>query len=200
MGLDPRNVGVAILAGGEATRLPGKLQLAAGEVPMIVRVYRNVSPGRETYISCKATFPPEVDALLPCPMVVDNWQLRGPLAGMLSTFAEMSSPVVFAVAGDAPFVDTAFIDRLAREWNESDEALVPVRSAGGKEMLEPLAALYDRRAFLREGFEVLMSGKGALRGVIDRMRSRNITIEDVRIFTNVNTPADYDQLRSSLRT
>ena len=31
-----------ILAGGEATRLPGKLQLEAGDAPMIVRVFRKV--------------------------------------------------------------------------------------------------------------------------------------------------------------
>ncbi len=200
MGLDQRDIGVAILAGGEATRLPGKLQLAAGEVPMIVRVFRNVCGDRETYISCKGTFSREIDALLPCPMVVDHWRLRGPLAGMLSTFAEMSSPFVFAVAGDAPFVESAFIDRLAREWVEGDEAIVPIRNEGGKEMLEPLAALYDRRAFLREGFEVLMSSKGTLRAVIDRLRARKVRVDDPRIFTNVNTPSDYQRLRAVLRT
>ena len=60
---------------------------------MIVRVYRNVSAGRETFVSCKGTFPAEIDALLPCPMVVDRWPLRGPLAGMLSTMARNAQPV-----------------------------------------------------------------------------------------------------------
>jgi molybdopterin-guanine dinucleotide biosynthesis protein A len=193
-------LGVVIMAGGEATRLPGKLTLAAGEIPMIVRVYRNVSPGRETYISCKGSFPPEIDALLPCPMVVDNWKLRGPIAGLLSTFSEMSSPYVFAVAGDAPLIDTAFIDRLAREWVEGDEAVVPLHHEDGKDQLEPLAAIYDRRAFLREGFEVLASGRGALRAVIDRLRTRTVRIDDARAFTNVNTPADYEKLRSIFRS
>ena len=59
------DIGVLILAGGEATRLPNKLALDAGVVPMIVRVYRNVSPNRETFVSCKATFPREIDDLLP---------------------------------------------------------------------------------------------------------------------------------------
>lgn len=198
MGLDRARIGVAILAGGEATRLPGKLGLSAGEVPMIVRVYRNVSAQRETFISCKATFPPEIDALLPCPMVVDNWKLRGPLAGMLSTFTKMSSDFVFAVAGDAPFVDSAFIDRLALEWREGDESVVPVHVADGRDLLEPLTALYDRRAFLREGLDVLASGKGALRSVIDRVRARKIRVEDARVFTNVNTPADYAKLKGVL--
>ena len=64
--------GVLILAGGEATRLPGKLALDAGDVPMVVRVYRNFAdaagaPLRETYVSCKGTLDPRVDALLPVP-------------------------------------------------------------------------------------------------------------------------------------
>jgi molybdopterin-guanine dinucleotide biosynthesis protein A len=192
------DIGVLILAGGEATRLPGKLELAAGGLPMIVRVYRNVSAGRTTYISCKATFPPEIDRLLPAPMVVDRWSLRGPLAGLVTTMGQMRTRLVFAVAGDAPFVDAAFIDSLSAEWRDrDDEALVPVHPLGEKTQMEPLAALYDRHAFLREGIQVLRSGRGALRGVLDRLRTRTIEVRDPRIFTNVNTPGDYEVLRAS---
>ena len=48
---------VVILAGGEATRLPGKLALDVGDVPLLVRVYRNVSPERETWLSTKGPLP-----------------------------------------------------------------------------------------------------------------------------------------------
>jgi molybdopterin-guanine dinucleotide biosynthesis protein A len=190
--------GVLILAGGEATRLPGKLGLAAGDVPLLVRVFRNVSPGRPTYVSCKGTFPPEIDALLPCPMVVDRWVMRGPLAGLVSTMAEMTTPLVFAVAGDAPLVDAAFIGRLERERQSGDEAVIPVRDRDGREQIEPLAALYDREAFLREGSEVLSSGQGALRLVIDRLRTRRVRIDDPAIFANVNTPEDYARFAAGL--
>jgi molybdopterin-guanine dinucleotide biosynthesis protein A len=184
----PSDVGVLILAGGQATRLPNKLELDAGRVPMIVRVYRNVSPGRETMISCKATFPAEIDAQLPCPMVVDRWPLRGPLAGILSTLAEMRSAYVFAVAGDAPFVTAAFIGQLAANIRPGDEAVVP-RHRGG---IEPLAAIYDRAAFVRVGTPLLFAGKGALRLVIDGLSTNYVTVEDnERVFTNVNTPAEY---------
>ena len=43
-------VTVIVLAGGEAKRLPGKLYLDAGDLPLLVRVYRNVSSGRPTMI------------------------------------------------------------------------------------------------------------------------------------------------------
>lgn len=185
------DLGVLVLAGGEATRLPGKLHLDAGDVPMIVRVFRNVSPGRPTYVSCKATFPGRIDALLPCPMVVDRWPLRGPLSGLISTMSEMETRFVFAVAGDAPFVDRAFIDRLWAEVRAGDEAVVPRHPDG----IEPLAAIYDRAAFIREGVPVLHDGKGALRMVIDRLHVRYVPVDDVSVFANVNTPADYHAVR-----
>jgi molybdopterin-guanine dinucleotide biosynthesis protein A len=189
---------VIILAGGEATRLPGKLYLNAGDLPLLVRVYRNVSAGRPTVLSCKGALPYEIDALIDAPAVIDRWPLRGPLSGLLSTMNEVRTPWVFAVAGDAPFVDAAFIDRLERHIVPGDEAIVPRRLRDGKLQIEPLAALYAREAFLREGTPVLLSGNGALRIVIDRLRTRFVEIDDERVFANVNTPAEYDAVRRLL--
>ncbi|GAC1567680.1 MAG: molybdenum cofactor guanylyltransferase [Vulcanimicrobiaceae bacterium] len=210
-------LGILILAGGEATRLPGKLTLTdAADRPMIVRVYENLRRSgdgeREIVVSGKATFPREIDALVSVPLVIDRWPRRGPLAGMLTSFAAMRSRFVFAVAGDAPFVDAAFVDRLERIANadrahvagpanavRAVEAYVPIRSRAGEPQLEPLAAMYDRLAFLREGLPVLRSGRGSLRAVIDRLRTRFVDDgerDDERVFTNVNTPADYAALRA----
>ena len=181
-------IGVLILAGGQATRLPNKLELDAGALPMLARVYGNVSRGRETFISCKATFPAELDARLTCPMVVDRWPLRGPLAGILSTLAQMRSRFVFVVAGDAPFITTAFIDRLAAHVRPGDEAVVPRHARG----IEPLAAIYDRSAFLRAGTPLLFSGQGALRLVLDALAAKYIDVQaEEHEFANINTPADY---------
>lgn len=199
-------IGICILAGGEATRLPGKLFLAAGDVPMLVRVYRNVSPGRETWISTKGALPAEIDAALAAPMVVDRWTRRGPLSGLLSTMSEMRTEWVFACAGDAPFVDAAFVDRLAVHVADTAdgtggaalEAVVPAHDAAGRR-IEPLAALYRREAFLREGLPVLLGGDGALRLVIDRLRTKFVPVpEDERALANVNTPQDYAALRPAL--
>jgi molybdopterin-guanine dinucleotide biosynthesis protein A len=191
-------IGVCILAGGEATRLPGKLFLAAGDVPMLVRVYRNVSPGRETWISAKGALPAEIDAALAVPMVVDRWTRRGPLSGLLSTMSEMRTEWVFACAGDAPFVDAAFVGRLAAHVVPELEAVVPAHDEMGRR-IEPLAALYRREAFLREGLPVLLGGEGALRLVIDRLRTKFVPVpEDERALANVNTPQDYAALRPAL--
>jgi molybdopterin-guanine dinucleotide biosynthesis protein A len=189
---------VIILAGGEATRLPGKLSLDAGERPMLARVYRNVSPGRATVISGKGPLPYELAALIDAPVIVDRWPLRGPLSGLLSTMSELRTAYAFAVAGDAPFIDAAFIDRLDAHREAGDEAIVPYRVVDGTRRIEPLAAIYAREAFVREGLPVLLAGNGALRAVIDRLRTRYVAIDDERVFANVNTPADYAAVRKVL--
>jgi molybdopterin-guanine dinucleotide biosynthesis protein A len=191
-------VTVIVLAGGEATRLPGKLFMDAGDLPLLVRVYRNVCAGRATIVSCKGALPYEIDMLIDAPAVVDRWPMRGPLSGLLSTMSEARTPWVFAVAGDAPFVDAAFIDRLEARIEPGDEAIVPRRMREGKPTIEPLAALYERDAFLREGLPVLSGGHGKLGMVVDRLKARFIDIDDDRIFANVNTPDEYDAIRNVL--
>lgn len=191
-------VTVIVLAGGEATRLPGKLSMDAGDLPLLVRVYRNVCTGRATMMSCKGALPYEIDMLIDAPAVVDRWPMRGPLSGLLSTMSEARTPWVFAVAGDAPFVDAAFIDALEARIEPGDEAIVPRRMRDGKPGMEPLAALYERTAFLREGLPVLTGGNGKLGMVIDRLKTRFVDIDDDRIFANINTPDEYNAMRNVL--
>ena len=189
-------VTVIVLAGGEATRLPGKLFMDAGDLPLLVRVYRNVCAGRATMLSCKGALPYEIDLLIDAPAVVDRWPMRGPLSGLLSTMSEARTPWIFAVAGDAPFVDAAFIDVLEARIEPGDEAVVPRRMRDGKPGIEPLAALYERDAFLREGLPVLSGGHGKLGMVVERLKTRFVDIDDDRIFANVNTPDEYAAIQN----
>ena len=81
---------------------------------------------------------------------------------------------------------------------KGDEALVPYRMIEGKRQIEPLAAIYAREPFVREGLPVLLAGNGALRDVIDRLSARYVEIDDERVFANVNTPDDYAAIRKVL--
>jgi molybdopterin-guanine dinucleotide biosynthesis protein A len=124
--------------------------------------------------------------------------MRGPLSGLLSSIGEARTPWVFACAGDAPFVDAALIDMLEARIESGDEAVVPRRVCDGETQIEPLAALYLGAAFLREGLPVLTGGNGALRMVIDRLKTRFVDVDDEKLFTNVNTPDDYAAIREVL--
>ena len=183
---------VVIVAGGNATRLPGKLALDAGGVPLLVRVHRNVAPGRPVIVAAP-DLAAELAVQIDAPVVGERGPKRGPLGGLLAAFAAIRTPWAFAVAGDAPFVDAAWIDRLAAAREPGDEAVVP-RHADGH--VEPLAALYDVAAYLREGGAEL-EASGALHKVAARLRTRYVEVDDPRIFANINTPEDYEKYVSS---
>ena len=101
--------------------------------------------------------------------------------------------------GDAPFIDSSFIDDLAAHWQAGDEAIVSARRIRGELRLEPLAAIYERDALFRTGFEALLHRDGALLTAIDLMRARIVESTNARAFTNVNTPRDYNAIRAFFR-
>jgi molybdopterin-guanine dinucleotide biosynthesis protein A len=190
--------GIVILAGGDATRLPGKLVADAGARPMLARVLANVrDASNEIVVSTSARLAGEIATIVDVPLVVDRVEARGPLAGMLTALPRMRSPFVFAVAGDAPFVDASLARRLSDAWRTGDEAVVPRHlDANGEAHDEPLAALYDRDAFVREGVTVFETGRGSMHAVLERLRTRFVrSDEDRALFTNVNTPTDYAAFR-----
>jgi molybdopterin-guanine dinucleotide biosynthesis protein A len=169
---------------------------------MIARVLDNVrAASNEIVISSSAELAPDIRALVDVPVVVDSEPERGPLGGMLAAFATMRSTPIFTLAGDAPFIDAAFARRFVVHWTGDEEALVPMHAgADGQPQSEPLAAFYDRDAFVRVAPEILRSGRGAVRRVVEALRTRYVEVDDDPLtFTNVNTPDDYAALLEQLR-
>ena len=80
---------VVILAGGAATRFPGKLDRDVDGMPMLVRVYERVRGERQVYVAGHG-FSAGTDALLQCPVLLDRWPGRGPLAAFVSACAARS--------------------------------------------------------------------------------------------------------------
>ncbi len=193
--------GVVVLAGGRATRFPGKLSADAAGVPMVVRVVRNLrTASSELVCATSAEAAATLAALLDVPVVVDAEPARGPLGGLMAACDTLRADTIFAAAGDAPHLDADFATRLAADWLAGDEALVPTHVAdGGDVRNEPLAAFYDRAALLREGSAVLRSGRGSMQLVLERLRTRYVAVDEPpERFTNVNTPADYAAFRERI--
>ena len=177
-------LGICILAGGEATRLPRKLERELDGKPLLARVYENLKGLYPVYISSKGTFEPALDRLLDCPVIVDRWNGRGPLAGALSVFSQTTHARMFVCAGDAPFVDLSVVRLFEQAWQPEVEGVVA----------QPLLAIYDRDAFLREGLPVLKIGSGAVRDVAHKLRTKAVTVPQRATF-NINTEADLKVLR-----
>jgi molybdopterin-guanine dinucleotide biosynthesis protein A len=179
------NLAIVILAGGRALRFPGKLEASLDGEPLLARVYRHVRDIAPTTIAARDTFSGALDALLDCPIVVDRWPDRGPLGGLLSAAREINAARIFALAGDAPLVTARIVDTLIAAWQDGDEAVVPEHDG----RLEPLAALYDREALLREGWANLHGEDRSMHALLARLRVRRVPC-DAQAFANINTSAD----------
>jgi molybdopterin-guanine dinucleotide biosynthesis protein A len=179
---------IVILAGGAATRFPGKLEREIDGTPMLLRVYERLRGARPIYIAGKGGFPDALDARLDCTLILDRQPGRGPLTALVDACGAIGARRVFAVAADLPNVDAALLDELERAYRDGDEAVVP-KHAGG---IEPLAALYDRKAVLEHGSALLERNENAMRDLLAGLRVRHVPMEPAR-FVNVNTPADLER-------
>jgi molybdenum cofactor guanylyltransferase len=184
------DLAIVILAGGRATRFPGKLESDAGGEPLLARVYRQLREVAPVTIAGRDTFSPQLDARLDCPIVVDRWPGRGPLGGLLTAALHMRASFIFAVAGDLPFVTREVPDALCAARQDGDEAVVSEH--GGR--VEPLAGLYDREALIRVGAQALRGTDRSMQGALAQLRTRRVPLDE-RYFFNVNTGEDAAQLR-----
>ena len=169
-----------MLAGGQATRFPGKLQAVFNGVPLLEHVVRNVSPAATQ-------------------VVVAAQPANGPLGGLLAALAEVRERFVFVVAGDAPFVDAAIVREIASLWCEGDEAVVVAGATGGARRVEPLVALYDGVALRREGPAALAAG-GSMLAAIAKLQARFVLLDVApHTFSNINTAADLERALALLQ-
>jgi molybdopterin-guanine dinucleotide biosynthesis protein A len=179
---------IVILAGGRATRLPGKLEIPVGGEPLLARVYHNLR-GSAPVVIAGSSFGPDLDAILDCPVIIDRWPGQGPLAALLSASGELHSRWLFAVAGDAPHVTPNVMHSLLEAREDGDEAVV----AEHQGQLEPLAALYDREALSRHAPDVLHDRNGSMHALLDQLRVRRVQLPPDYFF-NINTPADLNNV------
>lgn len=181
------DVGVVILAGGAATRLPGKLEVENSDgLALLLAVYRNVQPCGPVVVAGNGKLSPRVDRELPCPIVLDRFEGLGPLGGLVSALPALRTRLTFVVAGDAPNVCAAVVRRLRGVWEDGLQAVVPVNRLG---IREPLCALYERSALL-EAASAELHRSGSVARAVSGLRCKHVHFLDDRVFLNVNTEAD----------
>ncbi len=190
-------VTIVLLAGGKATRLPGKLTRAIGDEPMMLRVYRRLtSSGRPCIVSVREPLPAMVAMHIHSPTVEDTHGDVGPLGALASAAAQVRTPLLFAAAADLPNVDAAVIDALedryrleAQNLGAAPDVILP-RHANGD--VEPLAALYDTAALRASALRTLAQGRKKVTQALEELRVRyyDISPHETVKFVNVNTADD----------
>lgn len=188
-----------ILAGGKSSRMgSNKALLPYRGGRFIEAIYRQLSPLFEEVLV--VTNSPEQYAFLGCRMVSDLYHDMGALAGLHAGLAHSRTPHIFAVACDMPYLSDAVIRTLVARRHQSD-VIIP----DGEKGLEPLHAVYCRSC-LPAMEAALQTGKRRLISFFPEVQVTTVPGDTIRFvdphldsFRNINTPADYYDLRDGER-
>ncbi|MBC5806544.1 MAG: hypothetical protein DLM53_04305 [Candidatus Eremiobacter antarcticus] len=201
MGTGAHLTTIVLLAGGRATRFPGKLELDVGGEPLLVNTYRRLTKKeRPCVVSVREAPSAALMSLLPAEFVCDAYVDCGPLGGLASAAAHVRTPLMFAAAADMARMDSDTIDELEDCYREivdkgdaPPDAVVPRWSSG---QIEPLAAVYDVLRFRRGATEALARGQRKVAAAFAGLAVRyyDITREQEERFCNINVPSDLDRI------
>jgi molybdopterin-guanine dinucleotide biosynthesis protein A len=185
-----------ILVGGKSSRMGrDKARLRLGGQSFVEKIAGALAAitNRVRVVGARETG----DAREVVPDVYGEW---GALGGLHAALAACESEWAVIVACDLPFVTGELFMRLAG-WRENFEAVVPVQADG---RLQPLCALYRKRACLRHAEELLAAGERRPRVLLEGVRTRRIMPDEIAdlseaelFFTNVNTPSDYARAQAA---
>lgn len=177
-----------ILAGGDSDRMgQDKAMLEFSGQPLIQAVIDTMQRIFPFTILSVRQLRPEIKLLQVCDLQADG----GPLTGLVSALAQVTTPWTFVVGCDMPFVSPALVELLAVR-REKYQAVVPV--VDGR--LQPLAAFYssDCVATMRAG---LALGDKSLLGALKQLHVCYVEEGELqradpqlRSFFDLDTPQD----------
>jgi molybdopterin-guanine dinucleotide biosynthesis protein A len=185
-----------IMAGGDSRRMgQDKANLLLGERTLLQSVAATLHPlFPEVMVSVRQPRP-EIDL----PQVCDDPVHSGPLAGLAAALERASTPWIFAVACDMPFITPAVIEYLALQ-RADHQAVVPM--VGGHP--QPLAAFYAKSCLDEVRTCLQSNGKHSFRALLDRMRvcyvseAQMLAVDpQLRSFFDLDTPQDYQAAQKS---
>jgi len=158
-----------------------RLRGVASEVVVVVR-------DEEQGAALKCEIPHKIT------LTFDRIQNFGPLAGILAGLQASSNPFSIVVGCDMPFLSEEALKFLAEQRSNYD-AVVPLWEDG---KIEPLHAIYRKKAMLKATKEAIRKGEHKISCAISSLRSVNfVPVAKIRkfdpllrTFTNINTPED----------
>jgi len=190
-------VTAVILAGGQSRRMgSNKALLPYRGGRFIESIYQQLSELCEEVLL--VTNSPEQYAFLPCRSVRDLFPGMGALAGLHAGLHASRTPHIFGVACDMPYLSHTLIRALLARRYQAD-VVIPQSPNG----LEPLHAVYSQSC-LPAMEQSLLAGRRRIVsffpqvGVHTFSSDHVATIDqDFSSFSNINTPADYFELRKN---
>lgn len=194
-----------VLAGGRGSRIGGDKGLVEiGGLPMAALVLRALSEVTSDIVVAvtRGAGPAYTRALGPSVQIVeDRVHDRGPLEGLSNALKLTRHGLVAVVPCDVPFLK-ADILRLLESKAAGRDAAVPVVNG----FLEPLVAVYQKKAGLRQFRRELDLGVGKVGNAIQHMDFCKVDEVDLRAvderllsFWNVNSKEDLTRAGEMVR-
>ena len=189
-----------LLAGGKSRRMgEDKRYLVVGEQTLLERglaVLRSIF--HEVLVVIAQDSPPlDVDARVVRDLVPDC----GSLGGLYTGLMQATTPYIFVVACDMPFLDPAVIAQFTSRRASADIVMGKLAAR-----LHPMHALYGKRC-LPAVEQMILARELKIQELASHgsLQVQYVTEEDLRTldpsgrsFHNVNTPADLEVARSLL--
>ena len=189
-----------LLAGGNSRRMgEDKRYLVVGEQTLLERglaVLRSIFQ-EVLVVIAQDSLPLNVDARVVRDLVPDC----GSLGGLYTGLTQATTPYIFVVACDMPFLDPAVITQFTSRRASADIVMAKLAAR-----LHPMHALYGKRC-LPVVDQMIQARQLKIQGMVSHssLRVRYVTEADLltidpfgRSFHNVNTPADLEVARSLL--
>ena len=185
-----------IVAGGESRRMGrDKATLPFSGRPLVDDLALRLQPAfSDLLVSVRL---PRAD--IRWPQVCDHPELRGPLAGLEAGLSVCTTPWLFAIAVDMPFLELESIARLAALRGNQD-AVVPFSEGE----IQPLAAFYSVSATRKAIADLLAQadGRRSLRAVLERLQVCRVDAASLLArplaFADLDTPEDVRKYRLGL--
>ena len=185
-----------ILAGGENSRYDGKLKskIIINDRP-ILALMLDVLESVFSTITLSTNSPAEFSDFEKINKVSDKHKGIGPLGGIHAAMSQSSAEALFVIAGDMPYPSESLIRQMADYYLACGcEILIPVYD----ERIEPLHALYSNS--LLKKLDHFLS-RTRIYSIREFLKTSDVMYFDIgelgfdkAVFTNINTPEDFDLL------
>ncbi|MEN8232419.1 MAG: molybdenum cofactor guanylyltransferase [Thermodesulfobacteriota bacterium] len=184
-----------ILAGGQSNRFGSNKALALLHGKSLIQYVTETMTA--IFNDCLlVTNAPEQYDFLNIPMIRDQYQDSGPLAGIHAALSHTGKAWIFVVGCDMPAITPDVIAFLCSFVHEDCEAVIPWLETGA----EPLCGLYHKTA-LAQIEQYLKDGKAQVRELLENLTVRKIKEQellqvtgDLQVFYNVNRKQDLGRL------
>lgn len=118
---------------------------------------------------------------------IPRYKDSAPHIGLISAFEQLDTDAIFVLSVDAPFFNIEQFEKLYDQIGAHDA--IVAKSPNGK---QPLCAIY-KRAILPDLKALTREKKYRFAYLFEKIDLHFVQFEDENIFTNLNTPEDYEK-------